>query len=197
MSGSGSSPPGGDAGDEDRRLWQRATAGIQPLKRRGGDAVGVGVPKPTVPLPEGPPARLGPSRAVSPALPSPMRPSLPVLEVGVAAGVDARTMARLKRGLILAEAEIDLHNLTQSEAHQRLGRFLAAAQTAGRRCVLVITGKGYGADGQVGVLKAQVPRWLNEPPNRERVLACCHAPPARGGEGALLVLLRRERRGAR
>jgi DNA-nicking Smr family endonuclease len=63
--------------------------------------------------------------------------------------------------------------------------------------VLIITGKGYGADGQVGVLKAQVPRWLNEPPNRERVLAFCYAPSNRGGEGALFVLLRRQRRGAR
>jgi DNA-nicking Smr family endonuclease len=36
-----------------------------------------------------------------------------------------------------------------------------------------------------------VPRWLNEHPNRSRVLAFCHAPAAQGGEGALYVLLRR------
>ena len=84
-----------------------------------------------------------------------------------------------------------MHNLRQDEAHRLLTGVLAASQTAGRRCVLVITGKGYGADGAIGVLKTMVPRWLLEPPNRSRVLAFCHATRGDGGEGALYVLLRR------
>jgi len=59
--------------------------------------------------------------------------------------------------------------------------------------VLVITGKGLKPDGTLGVLRHGVPHWLNLPPNRERVLAFCHATPADGGEGALYVLLRRPR----
>lgn len=115
----------------------------------------------------------------------------------MAAGLDQRTLVRLKRGLIPPGAEIDLHHATQDNAYRRLARFLAAAQGDGRRCVLVITGKGFGADGRIGVLKAEVPRWLNEPPNRERILAFCHATPPWGGEGALFVLLRRPRRVSR
>jgi DNA-nicking Smr family endonuclease len=59
--------------------------------------------------------------------------------------------------------------------------------------VLVITGKGLRADGGGGVLRNAVPRWMNEPPNRERILAFAHATPPDGGEGALYVLLRRTR----
>ncbi len=83
--------------------------------------------------------------------------------------------------------------MTQDEAHAALVRFLAGAQAAGLRSVLVITGKGYGTEGTVGVLKTNVPRWINEPPLRERVLAFTHASRTYGGEGALFVLLRRPR----
>jgi Uncharacterized protein conserved in bacteria len=61
--------------------------------------------------------------------------------------------------------------------------------------VLVITGKGYGSEGAIGVLKTNVPRWINESPNRERVLAFAFATDRDGGEGALYVLLRRLRCG--
>lgn len=123
-----------------------------------------------------------------------MEPSGPAaLAPGIAPGIDQRTLNRLKRGLIAPEIRIDLHNMTQDEAHRGLGRFIADAYAAGRRSVLVITGKGYGPDGAIGVLKTNVPRWLNEPPNRERVLAFTHASRSYGGEGALFVLLRRHR----
>ena len=120
------------------------------------------------------------------AAPSPVE-----LVPGTASGIDKRTLARLRRGLIAPDSRVDLHNHTQEQAHRLLDAVLASSQMAGRRCVLVITGKGYGPGGAVGVLKTMVPRWLNEQPNRSRVLAFCHAPAAQGGEGALYVLLRR------
>ena len=60
------------------------------------------------------------------------------------------------------------------------------------RCVLVITGRGrVSEDG--GVLRTEVPRWLNQPPNRARVLAITEAQPKHGGHGALYVLLKKGR----
>lgn len=133
-------------------------------------------------------------------VPSPKRQAAPRqqpapsdLVHGAPAGIDKRTLARLRRGLIPPDAVLDLHSYTQSEAHRQLSTALAATQMTGGRCVLVITGKGYGPDGAVGVLKMMVPRWLVEPPNRGRVLAFCHAARGHGGEGALYVLLRRVR----
>ena len=91
------------------------------------------------------------------------------------------------------QAHIDLHGLRKDEAHAEVEMFITASRTAGRRCVLVITGKGRpGVEGG-GVLKRAVPRWLNEPSLRSQVLAFATAQPKDGGAGALYVLLKRVR----
>ena len=58
-----------------------------------------------------------------------------------------------------------------------------------------MTGKGLRATAEspAGVLRAAVPRWLNEPPNRARILAFAPARDRHGGAGALYVLLKRLR----
>ena len=62
-------------------------------------------------------------------------------------GLDRRTATRLRRGQILIDSSLDLHGLTQREAHSTLANTLTAAQARGERCVLVITGKGLGREG--------------------------------------------------
>jgi DNA-nicking Smr family endonuclease len=107
-------------------------------------------------------------------------------------GLDRRSAERLRRGQTPVEDRIDLHGLTQEEAHRRLNVFLAAAARGGRRCVLIITGTGVWREGG-GVLRDAVPRWLNESPLRPLVLAFAQAQPRHGGSGALYVLLKRRR----
>jgi len=99
------------------------------------------------------------------------------------AGVDRATAERLKRGRRAIEARLDLHGMTQAEAHRALFGFVGGSRTAGRRCVLVITGHGRIGGG---VLKSAVPRWLHEPELRRHVLAIAPARPQHGGTGALL-----------
>jgi len=101
-------------------------------------------------------------------------------------GLDRRTAQRLKRGQTAIEARLDLHGMTQDEAHAALDRFIAAALASGKRNLLVITGKS-------GVLHGLVPRWLEDGANRARVLAFAQAHAPHGGAGALYVLLRRPR----
>ncbi|GAB4394936.1 MAG: Smr/MutS family protein [Kiloniellaceae bacterium] len=128
----------------------------------------------------------------APAVPSPHRRPEPDLTHGSRANLDRRRAERLSRGKLPIEAALDLHGLRQAEAHRRLEHFLADCQTAGKRCVLIVTGKGlHKEDG--GVLRANVPRWLNEAPNRARVLSFDYAQQKHGGTGALYVLLRRRR----
>ncbi|HUH83193.1 MAG TPA: Smr/MutS family protein [Stellaceae bacterium] len=105
-------------------------------------------------------------------------------------GIDRRSAQRLRRGDRPIEARLDLHGMTQEEAHRALAGFVARAWSGERRTLLVITGKG-GARG--GVLRAAVPRWLGEAPNAGRVLAIAPAQPKDGGAGAFYVLLRRRR----
>lgn len=92
------------------------------------------------------------------------------------------------------DGRLDLHGMSQAEAHDALTGFVLASHRMGRRAVLVITGKGlYGE--RSGVLKSAVPRWLNEAPLRDRILAFQPAQPKDGGSGALYVLLKRRRDG--
>ena len=44
-----------------------------------------------------------------------------------------------------------------------------------------------------GVLRRAVPTWLNQPPNRARIIAVHDAQPRDGGSGALYLLLRKRR----
>ena len=118
---------------------------------------------------------------------------LPEINHENAPGLDKRSARRLKRGLREIEARLDLHGLRQEEAHRALTSFIAGSYEAGKRCVLVITGKGLVSQGG-GVLRTNVPRWLNQAPNRIRILSFTYAKPADGGTGALYVLLKRQRR---
>jgi len=143
----------------------------------------------------------------APDAPPPSPPSLPVRERSIPkeaparrgaaldparpVGLDRRNWLRLKRGQVELEQILDLHGQTQEQAHRELERFLRRMQTEGRRCVLVVTGKGQPGGG---ILRHMVPRWLNEGVNRERVVAYTPAQRRHGGAGALYVLIRRLRK---
>ncbi len=119
-------------------------------------------------------------------------PSAPALAPGAATGVDARAVLRLRRGQTRPEARLDLHNHTLDQAHQALSGFIDRAAADGRRCVLVITGKG--SVGQAGgTIRSEFPRWLNQGRLRPRILAFAEAQPKDGGAGAFYVLLKKRR----
>jgi DNA-nicking Smr family endonuclease len=108
------------------------------------------------------------------------------------AGIDRANAERLKRGQHKVEARLDLHGMTQDEAHRALLGFIRAARASGKRCVLVITGRGrLGGPSGDGVLRSAVPRWLDEADFRPHLLAIATARPRDGGAGALYVMLRR------
>jgi len=156
----------------DGSLWRRATRDVKPLAPRTQPA-----PQPSSPLPVLAP-RVAPSTAA---------PSQPIA-LDRFAGLDRANAERLKRGKHKIEARLDLHGMTQDEAHRALLGFVRSARAAGKRCVLVITGRGsFGG----GVLKAAVPRWLDEAEFRPHLLAIATAQPRDGGPGALYIMLRR------
>ena len=176
------------------RLWQHVTGDVKPL---AGTRQPPARPPPKVTRPPPAPA-VKPPPAVEPP-----PPGVKVERVRRAnlAGLDRRNATRLRRGQRTIEGRLDLHGMTQAEAHRALNRFLAASAATGKRCVLVITGKGStqrGGDSVIperaGVLRDAVPGWLAEARNRALIVATHPAAPQHGGTGALYVLLRRQRR---
>jgi DNA-nicking Smr family endonuclease len=128
-----------------------------------------------VPPPAAPPSRTGPP---------------PLAPLG------RRLKQKIGRGSEPIDGRIDLHGMTQASAHSALAHFLRRAQHDGARVVLVITGKGkVGADphAERGVLKRQVPLWLEGAEFRALVIGFEAAAIGHGGEGALYVRVRRGR----
>jgi DNA-nicking Smr family endonuclease len=111
-----------------------------------------------------------------------------------------RLKQRVARGREPIDARLDLHGMTQMEAHMALLSFLRRAQADGAKIALIVTGKGTakGADARDGatgrgVLKRQVPLWLSLAEFRPFVVGFEDAHIGHGGQGALYVRLRRAR----
>jgi DNA-nicking Smr family endonuclease len=116
-----------------------------------------------------------------------------VLEAGDALSyrrdeVPPRVLQRLRRGLYAAQDELDLHHVDAARAEALLRGFLKESLHAGFGCVRIVHGKGLHSDSGVPVLKNLVDRILRQ---RADVLAFHSTPPAQGGNGAVLVLLKR------
>ncbi|WP_408901653.1 Smr/MutS family protein [Paracraurococcus ruber] len=76
------------------------------------------------------------------------------------------------------------------DGHAAVRRFLHQAQAEGLRCVAIVTGKG-SMGQEMGVLRRELPHWLNAPDLRPLILGAAHY--AAGNPGAVVLLLRRPR----
>ncbi len=110
--------------------------------------------------------------------------------------IDRPVRNKIAAGRISVDARIDLHGMTQHQAHNILLDFLHRAFAMHMRHVLVITGKG-ASHGSDGVLRRAVPEWLATPSFNPFVSGYSDAARQHGGAGALYVRLRRADRGKR
>lgn len=180
----GGNKGGKGLGEEDFKLWKAFTRDIEPLED---------TPPPEDPVFEtAPPLKPAfPETRKKSAAPPPAVSQAPVPRQ--APQLDGRTELRLKRGQMPIDARLDLHGCTQAQAHGLLQDFVMGAHGRGKRCLLVITGKGgRNGDGE-GILKQRVPQWLALPPLRDVVLKVLQAAPQHGGSGAAYIYLRRDR----
>ena len=176
---------------EEHALWATVMRDAIPLPGRSLAEAMTSAPPSPPPEPAAEPAPI--------ATPAPARSrrtyvhvTPPPLVPGHHPDVDGRTADRLRRGKLEIDGRIDLHGMSQAQAHTALASFVHRAWHEGRRCVLVITGKGsFSAGG--GVLRRAVPLWLGDAPLRGMVLAVQSAQPRDGGDGALYVLIKRRR----
>ena len=116
--------------------------------------------------------------------------STPLIE-GDFHAMDKKTGQRFKSGAMSIDARLDLHGYTLDKAFEVLKNFVHNQSRRNARFLLVITGKG-GLLGR-GVLKAEMPVWMNSAEIRSLVLSYTTAQPKNGGDGAFYILLKRNR----
>ena len=215
MSGDGKSKGGRKRpllSPQDSALWDYVTrdvrpTGAKPRVRIEGSALDSELDGslPTATVPKPPPAREPRPRppAVQRQAPPPAPPDIEPVRPIV---LERRKARRLARGAEEIDARLDLHGMTQDEAHRALELFLRRAHNDGLRTVIVITGKGgTGPTGEAeagtyagnyarrerGVLRRMVPLWLDGSGLRPIVISYSNAHVRHGGGGALYVMLRR------
>lgn len=187
--------------EDDLEVWRAVSRTMTPLHPTGAP-----IPAPTPPVPE-------------PKTKGADAPTIPAFRVGEKGGkktsghvfaptpgqtlaampltMDAKTHKKMRQGKLKPEAKLDLHGLTLAQAHPALIGFIHRAHGDGLRLVLIVTGKGKDRDtpGPIptprGLLKHNVPQWLNAPPLRPMVLQVTDAHIRHGGTGAYYVYLRR------
>jgi DNA-nicking Smr family endonuclease len=114
---------------------------------------------------------------------------------GWVAGLDHKIVARLRRGEFAVQGHVDLHGLKRDEAKREVEAFLRRSRLAGKRCVIVVHGRGLHSKDNVPVLKEAVRGWLSTQRFSRHVLAFATAKPVDGGAGAIYVLLRKPGKG--
>lgn len=113
---------------------------------------------------------------------------------GFVQGLDAKIFNQLKAGALSTEGHLDLHGLNADQAYESMLFFFKESYLQGRRCVLLVTGRGTNSPGGQAVLRRSVQSWLTREPLKRVVLAFCTARAMDGGPGALYVLLRKQKK---
>jgi DNA-nicking Smr family endonuclease len=180
-----------DLTEEERELFETTLEDAKPLRRMSSRPRKKKKIAPAAPVPE-------------PPEPDP-RPAAIVRRHTV--GIDGNTADRLRRGLIAPQAHLDLHGLSERDAHRALVTFVRSARARKLRLILIVTGKGdrmggrgsddnsfdLGLEMQMrGILRLMTPRWLREPGLSELIADVREAHGRHGGSGALYVYLRKQ-----
>lgn len=167
--------------EQERAEWAAFTRQVRAIAGKDPLADATAEPAPSAAPSTGPPR--------SPKVP-PSRAPLASLAVGLQpGGVDNATWSRLRSGRMAPARTLDLHGRTAQRAFVALSHFLRSAQADGVRVVEVITGRGSGETG--GVIRRELPLWLNLPELRPLVLGMTY--PHALNQGAVRILLRRTR----
>jgi DNA-nicking Smr family endonuclease len=164
--------------EQDRRDWASFARQLRLLPGRS-----------LADLPQEDPVAAAPAAPqAAPPPPPRLSPLPPALRVGdQPGGLDSGTWNRFRSGKLAAARTLDLHGRTAQRAFHALQHFLHAAHADQVRCVEVITGRGTGEAG--GVLRRELPLWLNLPTLRPLILAASH--PHAANPGSVRLLLRR------
>ena len=112
--------------------------------------------------------------------------------------LDAGWDKRMRSGAVQPDFTLDLHGHGLDAAYNRLMSGVAQARAMGARTILLVTGKPRPVDpadrGHTrGAIRAKVLDWLAASSHHSAIAAVRRAHVRHGGEGALYIVLRRDR----
>lgn len=168
--------------DDDLQAWQEAVSDIKPLP----EVKRIGQPQPK--------KKISSEKIQT----LPFKIYRHALSLGTTSDIDKNTMRRFKREEFPVEGVLDLHGYNEDQAFKAVHQFITQSYLAGKRCVIIVTGKGLPHPDEdifapKGVLKDRVPQWLQSEELRQVILSYIHPSARLGGQGALYILLRRQR----
>jgi DNA-nicking Smr family endonuclease len=102
-----------------------------------------------------------------------------------------RRMKRLRRGELVPEATLDLHGLQRRDVAAKMRSLLYNARHHGWEVLLVITGKGLHSEQGAAVLRQEVEAFITTH-GHGQIAEWGRAPRQYGGDGALVLFLRRQ-----
>lgn len=168
-----SKPRRTDLTEADRAVWASYISRVRPL------------PGHHSPAPRTSPGIATQSNRYRPTATPRASPIASPLAIGMQpGGVDSASWHRFRLGRLQASRTLDLHGYTAQRAFHALEAFLRSSHAEGLRCVEVVTGQG-------GILRHELPHWLNRQEFRSMILAAAH--PHAANPGSVRLLLRRSR----
>ena len=186
--------------DSEATAWARLASSVVPLdparQPKHGQAANGATFEPVGHAQKpAPPALAAPTRQTLPSrtAPSPAPPARSHKD-----GLDSHWERRLRAGTLAPDFTLDLHEHSLDAAYQRLLGGLDIARETGARVVLVIAGRersAHAADraDSRGAIRAKLLDWLAASRHAPTIAAIRKAHRRHGGDGALYVVLKRER----
>ena len=174
---------------EEAEAWEKVAATVEPMHPHSMKQVAATAPPAEV-LPKK--ILLKPQRPAASKLPAPKPARNPPNNL------DGQWDKRLKSGAIQPDFTLDLHGHGLDAAYNRLMSGVAQARAMGARTILLITGKPRPVDpadrgNTRGAIRAKVLDWLAASSHHCAIAAVRRAHIRHGGEGALYIVLRKQR----
>ena len=101
-----------------------------------------------------------------------------------------KRIKQVKMGKLTPDASLDLHGLQCADVVDKLQHFLQKARHHSWQTLLIITGKGLHSEDGEPALRNEVERYLSAE-GKKQVVEWSRAPRQYGGNGALILFLRR------
>ncbi|MCR5507033.1 MAG: Smr/MutS family protein [bacterium] len=114
------------------------------------------------------------------------------LYVGDESRVDKATIKNIRRGNFSFDAKLDLHGKTLERAFATFISFINKNYECENRNLLIVTGKG-NPEKNTGVIRKNLPAWLNDENVKDKILYVNYANISDGGDGAFYILLRKKK----